>query len=222
MFARVRTLFNGRGKKTALPLKDRFTEVYENRMWQSEESVSGKGSERTSGQVTHALDILHRFTQELGLRSIADVPCGDFNWMPAFLEQHPEVAYAGYDIVPALIEENRRRYPGRRFELLDITSQAPKRADLLFSKDLVNHLAERDVWAALGNMVRSKATYLMMTTNRGSKNVELLPGQAHASRLLDLEAAPYSMPPPLYGDHYLLLWPCDAVAKRLREVSAGS
>jgi hypothetical protein len=218
MFARVRGLLKRFGRGATLPMEERFTDVYEHGMWRSKESVSGLGSERASGQVAHAVDLLHRFTGELGLRSIADVPCGDFNWMPVFLEQHPEVSYVGYDVVPQLIEGNRRRYPGRRFELLDITRQVPKRADLLFSKDMVNHLFERDVWAALKNMVASKSTYLMITTNRGSENVDLTPGHAAASRLLDLEAAPYSMPAPLYGDHYMLLWPREAVAQRLSEV----
>jgi len=198
-------------------LGERFSHVYEKRLWLSEESASGSGSERASGQVTHSIALLERFVEELRLKSIADIPCGDFNWMSLFLERHPHLAYVGYDVVPALIEANRQKYPRVRFEVLDITQQAPRRADLLFSKDMLNHLCEADVWAALENMVASGAAYLMLTTNRGFENVDLEPTQPHASRLLDLEAAPYSLTSPVYGDHYLLLFRADDVRRRLDE-----
>lgn len=220
MWARLKTLLAGKRKKT-VDLGARFTEVYEKRMWLSQESVSGSGSERSSGQVRHALDLLDRFTREFGLRSIADVPCGDFNWMPLFLDQHPEVDYVGYDVVPALIAENRARFPGRRFEVLDITRKAPAQADLVFSKDMFNHLSHDDVWAALRNMVASRPKYLLLTNNRGGENQELAPHQAHASRLLDLEGAPFLMPPPLYGDHYFLLWRREDIEKRLAQRQAA-
>lgn len=198
-------------------LATRFTEVYEKRMWVSEESASGVGSDRSSGQVRHALELLTRFTAELNLRSIADVPCGDFNWMPLFLDEHPEVAYVGYDVVPALIAANRARFPDRRFEVLDITRRAPAQADLVFSKDMVNHLVEKDVWSALENMAASKPKYLLLTSNRGYANAELDVSEAHASRHLDLEGAPYSLPKPIYADHYMALWACEDVQRRLDE-----
>lgn len=200
-------------------LEARFTTVYEQRLWDSTESASGLGSELSSGQVTHALDLLRRMIPELGVRSIADVPCGDFNWMPVLLREHPEIEYHGYDVVPPLIEENRRRHPDHRFSVLDITIQPPARADLVFTKDLVNHLSEKDVWLALKNMVASGSSYLMITNNTGQENVDLAVGQAHASRFLDLLAAPYSLPQPLYVDHYFLVWPREAVERRLAERS---
>ncbi len=197
--------------------RDRFTLVYEQGSWKSDESVSGLGSERSSGQVHHTLGLLRRFVSELDIKSIADVPCGDFNWMPLFLEEHPQIAYTGYDVVPPLIANNRARYPQYRFEVLDVAKKAPTAADLLISKDMMNHMFERDVWAALENMVASGSKYLLLTTNRGFENVELNRRRVEASRLLDLEAAPYSMPQPLYGDHYFLLFKREDVARRLAE-----
>jgi len=217
MWRRLTSLFGRKAKTKHSDLSSRFTEVYANRMWLSEESVSGSGSERESGQVRHAVKLLDRFTRELDIRSIADIPCGDFNWMPLYLERHPQVRYAGYAIVPALIAENRTRFPDRQFEVLDITRNSPAQADLVFSKDMLNHLCEKDVWAALENMTASKPKYLMLTTNRGFENVDLPPNHPHASRYLDLEAAPYSMPAPIYGDHYMLLWSCDQIERRLAE-----
>lgn len=201
-------------------LEARFTEVYEKRLWVSEESASGVGSDRTSGQVVHAIELLTRFTAELNLQSIADVPCGDFNWMPLFLDQHPEVAYRGYDVVPAIIAANRAHFPEREFRVLDITRKPPARADLVFSKDMVNHLKEDDVWATLKNMVASRPKYLMITSNRGFEHIELDDSHANASRHLDLEAAPFSLPTPIYADHYMSLWVSEDVERRLDERQA--
>lgn len=201
-------------------LEARFTEVYEKRLWESAESASRIGSDRTSGQVTHSIDLLTRFMAELNLKSIADIPCGDFNWMPMFLDHHPEIAYVGYDVVPAIIAANRARYPNREFRVLDITRKAPDQADLIFSKDMVNHLKEDDVWATLKNMVASRPKYLMITSNRGFEHVELDDSYANASRHLDLEAAPFSLPTPIYADHYISLWTYEDVKQRLDQWQA--
>lgn len=195
----------------------RFSAVYEQRLWGSPESASGPGSERTAPTVRHALKVLDAVIRAHGIRSMVDIPCGDFNWMPELLAAHPGLAYVGYDVVPALIQDNRLRHPTHDFQPLDITKGAPARADLVFSKDMLNHLDEDDVWAALANMVASGADWLLVTTNRGFDNVDLEPTQPHASRHLNLEAPPYSLPEPVSGDHYLLLYRMADVARRLAD-----
>lgn len=127
--------------------------------------------------------------------------------MPEFLEKHPSVAYAGYDIVSGLISQNRKSHPAVKFYVLDITEQVPPRADLIFSKDLVNHLLDRDVWKALANMIRSGATYVMITSNGVSTPNEDLPRNVGGmSRLLNLRTEPFSFPTPIYEDGYLAVW----------------
>lgn len=209
--------FAGKASASKRPLEARFTDVYEKRLWGSEESASGLGSERSSGQVTHSLALLRRMIREYGVRSISDVPCGDFNWMPLLLEEHPEVDYIGYDVVAPLIHENQRRHPSHRFQALDITTEVPRQSDLIFSKDLLNHLSNKDVWAALSNMVASNARYVMVTNNTGFENVELHPVGTHASRYLDLFAAPFHLPESLYADHYLIVWERESLVQRLKQ-----
>ena len=201
--------------------RERFETVFKTRRWAIGESVSGPGSDRSSGQVDHAIRILTKTVDELGVRSIADIPCGDFHWFDLFLNARPRIDYVGYDIVEPLIDQNRAAHPDRRFEVLDIVTGVPAPADLIFSKDLVNHLYERDVWAALRNMAASGSRWLLITSNTGYPNRELdmrLPG---ASRELDLQAAPYSLPEPIWSDHYLSLWPAEAVAARVAERDRG-
>ena len=206
--SRTRKLLGiGKTPKSHLSLKARFTYVYRGRIWGSNESASGPGSDLDSGSVRQALIALSQIVVDRDIRSIADLPCGDFNWMPLFLEKHPDVTYVGYDIVSPLIIANQKAHPGRTFRRLDITRKVPSRADLIFSKDMVNHLLERDVWKALANMVRSGATYLMITSNADpTPNEELPENVGGSSRLLNLQEAPYNFPVPLYDDGYLAMW----------------
>jgi len=201
--------FLGLGKpgRSHRNLKARFSHVYRTRAWASEQSASGPGSDRNSGSVRQACIALNRVVRDHGIRSIADAPCGDFNWMPDFLSDHPGIDYVGYDIVDEMIAANRAKHPRHRFVALDITRRAPERADLIFSKDMVNHLLERDVWRALANMVRSGSTYLLITSNSDpNPNMDLAENFGGMSRTLNLRTAPYSFPPPLYDDGYLALW----------------
>ncbi|WP_309629739.1 hypothetical protein [Brevundimonas sp.] len=197
--------------------RQRFETVFRTRRWALGESVSGPGSDRDSAQVDHAIRVLTKACDELGVRSIADLPCGDFHRFDLFLKDRPAIDYVGYDIVGALIGRNRIDHPGRRFEVLDITSQVPAPADLIFSKDLVNHLYERDVWATLRNMAASGSRWLLITSNTGFANQELFMFRPGASRELDLRASPYSLPEPIWSDHYFSLWTVEAVAARVAE-----
>ena len=191
--------------------------MFRTRRWALGESVSGPGSDRDSGQVEHAIRMLTKACDALGVRSIADMPCGDFHWVHLFLKDHPGIDYVGYDIVEPLIAQNREAHPEHRFEVLDITTQVPAPADLIFSKDLVNHLYERDVWAALGNMAASGSRWLLITSNTGHANKELFMLRPGASRELDLRTTPYSLPEPVWSDHYFSLWTVEAVAARVSE-----
>ncbi len=201
--------------------KARFTTLFTKARWVSLESASGPGSDRESECVAHAIAVLAKVARDFGIRSLADVPCGDFNWMGLFLEDHPGIDYVGYDIVDALVAQNRAANTDRRFEVLDITVEVPPPADLMFSKDLVNHLFERDVWSALRNMAASGSRYLMITSNTGYENSELELLTPRSSRHLDLAAWPYLLPEPVYADGYLSMWRTEAVAARLAAVDAG-
>jgi hypothetical protein len=185
-----------------------FTWYYATNVWRDPESRSGPGSRRDSGQVRHSLDVLSEIVERHGVRSLADIPCGDFNWMGAFLAARPQLDYAGYDIVAPLIASNRRKAPGRRFERLDIVTEIPPAADLIFCKDMINHLSAPDIVASIDNMRRSGSTWLLATNNFGYvyEDLKLEWVKWGSSRHVDLTAAPFNYPAPLWQDHYLALW----------------
>jgi hypothetical protein len=121
------------------------------------------------------------------------------------------------DIVPSLIERNRRQHPQWRFEVADATRDPLPRADLVLCRDLLVHLSFADARAVLRNVRRSGASYLLTTTFPSrTENAEILSGEW---RPLNLELPPFSLPPPLqmitegsdeadgaFADKSLALW----------------
>ncbi len=154
-----------------------------------------------------AISALKVVKKIINFKSVHDIPCGDFNWMSAFLDYAPDVNYRGFDIVPTLIEKNQRLYPKYAFSALDITSKSPPPADLIFSKDFFNHLTYVDIKNALLNMKKSNSGYILSTNNFGFTNAELHETNPGASRYLDLCVEPFNLPPPIWkADNYLGLW----------------
>ena len=113
--------------------------------------------------------------------------------------------YTGFDIVTTLVKRNQRVFPGRRFAKLDVVSDVPSRVDLIFCKDLINHLKDGEIVQAIANMRQSGSKFLLATNNFGYANEELK--RSHfTSRHVDLTTAPFHYPQPIWHDHYLGLW----------------
>jgi hypothetical protein len=209
-------------------MRETFTRIWRENHWKGAESVSGPGSgvKRTR----HLRPALAELLSELGVRSLLDVPCGDFLWMSELDLTH--IDYVGGDVVPELIEETRRRHagPGRRFEVLDLTTSPLPPADLLLCRDCLVHLSFDDALRALDNIARSDIRWLAATsfTDR-DENLEVQTGRW---RPLNLRLAPFSLPMPeraiaeapaapgaKHGDKSLLVWPMAAV-RQARAVKA--
>lgn len=56
-----------------------FDDIHRNNHWKSPLSASGPGSELAETEEVRAL--LPGLVAELGIRTLLDVPCGDFSWM---------------------------------------------------------------------------------------------------------------------------------------------
>ncbi len=170
-----------------------FEQIYVRNAWQSPESRSGPGStlERTEILRWELPPLLAR----LGVRTLVDAPCGDCNW-----RQHTVIdldAYIGVDIVPALIEENRQRFPHSnwRFEVADLVEDDLPRGDAVLCRDALIHLSLADILRALSNIRRSGAKYLLATSHETtSANTDIATG---GWRSVNLTLAPFNLPPPL-------------------------
>lgn len=173
--------------------RDVFTHIHRTMAWGDHESTSGLGStrERAATFLPDLIDLV----ESLCVSTLLDAPCGDFNWTAPLADAVAE--YIGVDVVPELIAHCDQRYssPRRRFLCLDFVEQAVPAADLVFCRDGLVHLSERDIFLALRNFRDSGAKYLLATTFVAEReNPDIATGDW---RPLNMQRRPYFLPEPL-------------------------
>lgn len=191
-----------------LDTKSKFTEIYRNNLWNNEESRSGGGS--TLSRTTNIRTGLQELLLELGVKSICDAGCGDFNWMKSV--EMKNVDYIGVDIVSDLIAANKEKYQGGNIKFIDmdiICDDLPT-VDLILCREVLFHLSFQDVSDAIRNFKRSGSKYLLATHYPYiSENTEIQTGQC---RGINFQKAPLEFPAPKrmieenVSDHCLALW----------------
>lgn len=171
-----------------------FTKIYRKNHWKSRESASGSGSHlEQTAQLRSGLKALFN-TKEI--KSILDIPCGDFNWMREV--DLKGIDYCGADIVEDLIVLNRKKYEKKkhvRFEVLDIIKDKLPKCDLIISRDCFVHLSNREIHLAIENVKASGSKYLLTTTFTNRKlNYNTITGHW---RTLNLELKPFNFQKPI-------------------------
>jgi hypothetical protein len=170
-----------------------FTRIHRDNAWGNAESRSGAGSTLAYTESLRAE--LPALLRRLEVRTLLDLPCGDFHWL-----RHLDLGldrYIGGDIVPALIDRLRRdcAAPGREFQVLDLIQDPLPAADALLCRDCLVHLSNRDALAALANIRRGRARWLIATTfPEVTKNRDIATGQF---RPVNLCLPPFNLPPPV-------------------------
>lgn len=169
-----------------------FEYIHASNKWGSEQSRSGSGS--TLEQTQRIRRELPTLLRALQLRSLLDIPCGDFFWMRQ--TELPIDHYIGADIVLALIEENHLHYSDglHEFRHLDLLTDPLPPVDTILCRDCLVHFSFADIAHAVDNMKSSGATYLLTTHFPGHKrNVDIVTGK---HRSLNLTLAPFHWPAP--------------------------
>jgi 2-polyprenyl-3-methyl-5-hydroxy-6-metoxy-1,4-benzoquinol methylase len=189
------------------------------------ETVSGAGSTRayTRGLRTKLEDLV----RDLGITSIVDAPCGDFNWMSQV--DLGDATYMGLDIVDALIARNTARFADerRRFAVADATSDPLPSADLLMCRDLLLHLPYSNIFDLLANIAASDFAWVLISTYVNERNRDL--EKAGQARDVNLEIEPFGFVLPPDGrripdwvdgfpERYLYLFPGDAFRAQARAI----
>jgi len=160
---------------TATAMKDRaYAVVYQFNVWGSDVSRSGTGSDYWSPEARLAVTALEAVIDRYKIRSVLDCACGDATWVvPFFVARHPEIAYCGCDIVPEVVQQNRQRFPGLQFLAIDLAeSPLPAGADLVFSKETLNHMGIEDAEQALRRFAATGAKYLLTNVHEDADNAE--------------------------------------------------
>ena len=169
-----------------------FGSIYQNNNWNGEESVSGQGSDLKETKAL--LQKLPAFLGKYDIKTMIDLPCGDYNWMQHLDYQFSR--YTGIDIVQAIIDQNNKRYESDTvsFEKNDCLKADLGGADILFCRDLLIHFSNKDCQLFFENIRKSKIKYLLTTHFVGEENVDIATGQW---RPVNLCVAPFQLPEPI-------------------------
>ena len=170
-----------------------FEEYYNKNSWGSEESSSGPGSTKSN---THLVrKILKEILIKYQISSISDIPCGDFNWMK--YSNLENITYTGYDIVNDLINKNNESFSNEKIKFIqfNMIKNIPKKSDLIFCRDALVHLSDKDVISTLQNLKKSNSKYLLTTTfPYEQKNKWIKTGMW---RSINLSIPPFNFPKPI-------------------------
>jgi hypothetical protein len=172
-----------------------FTKIWKSNLWGAETSRSGLGSE--DGETASLRADLPGLLETLQVRTLLDLPCGDFRWMSR-TNCHLD-RYIGADIVEEIVTRNASLFgtlDGRiSFRKLDLLSDTLTEADAILCRDCFVHLSYSNIGKALANLRASNLHWLLATTFTDlHENHDAMDGDW---RPLNMEAPPFRLPPAL-------------------------
>ena len=173
------------------PLTQTFNRIYTEGVWGRD--VAGKGTSGTGSTLEITREYrayLQDFIRKNRVTSVVDAGSGDWSFSSTI--DWAGASYLGVDIASDVIEAVREKHEKRnvKFRVGDITGELPG-ADLLISKDVLQHLPNELVHKFIRNNLRKgKYKWALLTNDRGSGNLDTIPG---GYRAIDLAAPPFEV-----------------------------
>ena len=174
------------------PLTQTFNRIYSEGVWGR--GVAGTGTSGSGSTLEITRDYrayLQGFIKTHRVTSVVDAGCGDWSFSRTI--DWAEASYLGVDIASDVIDADRKKHErGKiRFRVGDITEELPA-ADLLISKDVLQHLSNELVQKFIrNNLKKGKYKWVLLTNDRGSSgNGDTVPG---GYRAIDLAAPPFDV-----------------------------
>lgn len=174
-----------------------FSKIYENNVWGH---GSGDGSKLEN--CLEYIDFINNFLKENQISSVVDLGCGD--WQFSHKINWENIEYLGLDCVEDLIKNNQRIF-GKiniNFQSMDCVNERLPKADLLISKDCLQHLSLESIKKIIKQFRNFK--YCLITNDihdKSSLNKNIVNGDY---RCVDLTRPPFA----LQGIQ-VLQWRCD-------------
>ena len=173
------------------PLTQTFNRIYAEGVWGRNVAGSGTSGSGSTLEITREYRAyLQEFIKQHHINSVVDAGCGD--WTFSSTIDWADASYLGVDIASDVIEAVRRKHETGRiaFRVGDITEELPA-ADLLISKDVLQHLPNALVEKFIRNNLRKgKYRWALLTNDRGNGNGDTVPG---GYRAIDLAAPPFDL-----------------------------
>lgn len=179
-------------------MTEAFVKIYNESFWGKEGGGSGDGS---SLNATAGIRMyLEKLILKEKIKSFADIPCGSAHWIPPLLQavrrKRPCFEYRGIDIVAHIIEASQKRFEGdplTSFAVGDVTVTPIPKAELILSRDAIQHLPIRDGIKLLENVRAANPRFFLVGSYLGKENVNVPTGGYYD---VNLVAAPFSLPQP--------------------------
>jgi len=172
-------------------LTNTFNRIYAEGTWGRD--VAGKGTSGTGSTLEITREYrayLEDFIKTHHIKSVVDAGCGDWTFSSAI--DWNGASYLGVDIASDVIATVRAKHEKAtiKFQVGDITDDLPA-ADLLISKDVLQHLSNELVHNFIENNLRKrKYKWVILTNDRGNTNSDVESG---GYRAIDLAAPPFDV-----------------------------
>jgi SAM-dependent methyltransferase len=144
-----------------LTTQETFEKIYAEKVWgaasDGSKFYSGEGSspEASARYEAFVVDVLNRYPH---LNSMVDIGCGDFQVSARILKACPRpITYTGCDIARTVIAENSARHAteGVRFTVCNVIEQEPPPGDIVFVRQVMQHLSNGDIERVLERLKRT-------------------------------------------------------------------
>lgn len=159
-----------------LQSKEIFSRIYAENTWGDGEEghYSGPGSHNPRIFEPYVAAIQKITRDENLFESANDIGCGDFNigrqLAPLF------DTYRGYDIVESVIDRNTVKFPNVFFNTIDVTISSPLYAQVIFIREVFQHLSNSDIKKALSNL-DGLCKVLIVSNTRADFGPDYLPNK---------------------------------------------
>lgn len=174
-----------------LSLSHTFNRIYTEGIWGKDDTGKGTSGSGSTLEITREYrSYVEDFIKKHSVKSVVDAGCGD--WSFSSVMDWGGASYLGVDIASDVVDTVRKKYEkgNIKFQVGDITEDLPA-ADLLISKDVLQHLSNRLVQKFIANnLKKGKYKWVLLTNDRGSENQDVWAG---GYRTIDLSAPPFSV-----------------------------
>ena len=96
--------------------KKKFEYIYRFNYWKGGKSLSKSGYGSELENTKQIIKSLNKFIQDYNIKTVLDIPCGDFHWFQKM--QLDDLNYTGADIVSEMIELNNINFKKKILILL--------------------------------------------------------------------------------------------------------
>lgn len=201
-FHNVRNKFDNKRRLRMTP-KEIFSEIYAKKLWGdgSNKFISGPGSIE-EWIICPYIEKIISFLKVYPTRKpkVVDLGCGDFEVGKNLINYCSE--YVGVDVVPQLIEELNKTQsgPAVRFVCLDIIDDDLPDGDIVFVRQVFQHLSNEQIIKVLPKLRKYKVAFITEHYPSPNPNIKpnenMVPGSdVRASRNsgVYLDKAPFNM-----------------------------